>query len=344
LVNFFKLFKIAIDKSYLRFQLLAVTKKFFKNQIQDEIQKQNQAGFQAQNQRQNLVKSIVEKPLISIVIPHFQDKFFQKHYLVDCLKSVKGQTFVNYECIVVMDGFFAESERIFFETVGDDSRFFLIKQTHAGLPTTRLNGFKHASGKWTISLDSDDYFVNLQVLEKINLAIKEVEDLGEIGILAGLKKVSVYEEPTTWTTESWLVYLQYSITQCCVPTAWLVSKNCDLRIKFDFDVSVLMLALIEQKAKIFMLKNPLVYYRQRVGSLNHIKETKDPDIEIRQAVASYRLFLKSNSISFRQKILCYLGIIRYKFTPPKSAFQRLFRAFFTFLAKIISGSNYKIYS
>jgi len=286
-----------------------------------------------------------QNPLISIIIPHYRDVHFDVNFFRECLHSVQTQTFAGYECIVVLDGADTECEDVFLELVGCDSRFFLVKQPHSGLAAARICGIKKTSGKWVLSLDSDDYFMNNNSLQIIYDQLPQAQNSSlnqpsKNTILANIKAIPVYERPNVASAESWLVYLQYSITQCVIPRMWLLSYPYPLSTSFDFDVAATLAPILTHDCTIKQLQTPEVFYRQRIGSLNYIKENHFPETETKQAIGTYHFFLSLKNITLRQKLLCYLGILRYQLTPPKNLFKRLFRAKLTVISKLLSATTW----
>jgi len=284
---------------------------------------------------------VSKQPTFSIIIPHYRDDFFEDIFLIDCLTSVKNQTFANFECLLILDGDNIKSEEIFADVVGNDARFILIKQAHAGLHKTRLNGIKNAAGSWIISLDSDDYFVDNNGLKSIHTAIQNAAETAKPVLIGGIKNVDMYEKPQRHLADSWLVYMQYSISMCAIPRSWLRFKDSEMEGVFDFDVYATLAPLIDNQAKIWMLPKTAVFYRQRSGSLNYIKETQTPRLEIDQAIGTYKKLLQLKKLTWRQKCLCWLAIWRYKLTPPKHLFNRILRGILTKISKHLSGSKWK---
>ena len=93
-----------------------------------------------------------EAPIISVVIPVYNAK---KH-LREMLKTVKNQTFKQWEAILVDDGSTDGSAEICDETAKADPRFRVIHQQNAGVSTARNVGIEAARGEYLIFADADD--------------------------------------------------------------------------------------------------------------------------------------------------------------------------------------------
>ena len=99
-------------------------------------------------------------PAISIIIPVYN----VEKYLRRCLDSVLNQTFSDWEAICVNDGSPDNSGKILAEYAERDKRFKIVNKTNGGLSDARNAGFPHATGKYIMYLDSDD-FIHPQTME-----------------------------------------------------------------------------------------------------------------------------------------------------------------------------------
>ena len=106
-------------------------------------------------------------PKFSIIVPVYN----VEEYIDDCLKSIKNQTFKDYEVIVVNDGTKDNSMDIVKKYDVE-----IINQENGGLSAARNAGVKKAKGEYLIFLDSDDY-IEKDLLKKINDSIKDNPDV-----------------------------------------------------------------------------------------------------------------------------------------------------------------------
>ena len=98
--------------------------------------------------------------LFSIIIPIFN----VEKYLRECLDSVLGQSFSNWEAVCVNDGSTDGSAVILKEYAAKDDRFRIVEQSNAGLSAARNTGMEYATGDFVLFLDSDDW-LELNALE-----------------------------------------------------------------------------------------------------------------------------------------------------------------------------------
>ena len=91
--------------------------------------------------------------MISIIVPVFN----VEQYLQKCLNSIAGQTFKNWEALLIDDGSTDKSGVICDSFVLSDNRFKVIHQNNAGLSEARNAGLKAATGDYICFIDGDDY-------------------------------------------------------------------------------------------------------------------------------------------------------------------------------------------
>jgi len=78
-------------------------------------------------------------------------------YLVDCLNSVKTQSFADWECLIIDDFSDDETAEIGKTWEKNDSRFrYLRTPENLKLPMARNFGFQNSKGEYILPLDADD--------------------------------------------------------------------------------------------------------------------------------------------------------------------------------------------
>lgn len=107
-------------------------------------------------------------PKISVIIPIYK----VEKYLKQCVDSVLNQTYRNIEVILVDDGSPDECPQICDQYVKQDSRVFVIHKENGGLSDARNAGIKKVTGEYIAFLDSDDFWCDLQALERLVERIK----------------------------------------------------------------------------------------------------------------------------------------------------------------------------
>ena len=99
---------------------------------------------------------------VSIIVPIYN----VEKYLPRCLDSLSGQTFCDFEAILVDDGSTDKSGEIADARAAADSRFRVIHKENGGLSSARNAGLDTARGRYIYFADSDD-FVEPGLLERV---------------------------------------------------------------------------------------------------------------------------------------------------------------------------------
>ncbi len=101
--------------------------------------------------------------LFSVIIPVYK----VEKYLKPCIDSVLGQTFTDYEIILVDDGSPDLCPEICDEYAKKDKRVKVIHQHNQGQSGARNTGLEHAIGDYVCFIDSDDYLISSSVLQTL---------------------------------------------------------------------------------------------------------------------------------------------------------------------------------
>ena len=90
---------------------------------------------------------------VSILLPVFN----AADTLGSCLESVRRQTLVDWECLILDDGSEDASTEIAARATASDSRFTHIRLDHTGLIQTLNTGIDRCGGDWVARIDADDW-------------------------------------------------------------------------------------------------------------------------------------------------------------------------------------------
>lgn len=90
---------------------------------------------------------------ISIIVPVYN----VEKYIERCLQSILRQTFTDYEIVLVEDGTKDKSGLICDRYALKYSFIHVVHQDNKGLAVSRKVGIDHASGKYIMFVDSDDW-------------------------------------------------------------------------------------------------------------------------------------------------------------------------------------------
>lgn len=108
---------------------------------------------------------IENNPEISIVMSVYNGE----KYLYESVRSILGQTYENFEFIIIDDGSNDKSGKIISEF--DDNRIKLIKRTNHGLAASLNYAVKNASGRIIARMDADD----IAYPERLSMQYKYLE-------------------------------------------------------------------------------------------------------------------------------------------------------------------------
>lgn len=105
----------------------------------------------------------MNKPKLSIIVPVYNTL----PYLEQCLFSLSRQTIPDMEVILVNDGSTDGSDKRLKHQARVDKRFRYIEQENSGLSIARNTGLRIAEGAYLAFLDSDDWLLSDDCLERI---------------------------------------------------------------------------------------------------------------------------------------------------------------------------------
>lgn len=218
-------------------------------------------------------------PLFSIVVPIYN----VENYLKECLDSVVGQTFSDFECIMVNDGSTDHSESIARQYVNRDCRFAIYSQENQGLSGARNTGIQHSNGKYVVFLDSDD-FIKSTALEKLSEIVeKEQPDVivsSSIAYYDDSRKLipREWDIPEKWNCQGQLLDIisdspNFVLAAWClvVKRAYLLEKQLMFYPHLKHEDELWVPQVIVNAKKIAINPNP--YYCGRCDRVGSITQT-----------------------------------------------------------------------
>lgn len=93
--------------------------------------------------------------MVSIIIPAYNIA----SYIIECLESIRVQTYDDFEVILIDDGSTDETYEAcknFIEKTGLGNKYKLIRKNNRGVVAARLKGLSLACGDWIMFVDGDD--------------------------------------------------------------------------------------------------------------------------------------------------------------------------------------------
>ncbi len=120
-------------------------------------------------------------PTVSIIVPVYN----AQDYLHKCLDALLSQSYEDFEIILVNDGSKDKSGSICDKYAAKDNRIKVIHKENGGVSTARNCGLDHATGKYIMFCDSDDYIMQDFSAPLVALAQNDVDCL----VLAGITTI-----------------------------------------------------------------------------------------------------------------------------------------------------------
>ena len=107
-------------------------------------------------------------PLISVIVPVYKTEA----YIHQCIDSILGQTFTDFELILVDDGSPDCCPEICDAYAAKDKRIRVIHKENGGLSSARNAGLDIAQGEYIAFVDSDDW-ITPEYLQKLLTALQK---------------------------------------------------------------------------------------------------------------------------------------------------------------------------
>ena len=218
--------------------------------------------------------------MFSIVVPIFK----AEKYLVECIDSILGQTYRDFEIILVDDGSPDRCPSICDEYASVDSRIKVIHQKNAGQAAARNTGVGISRGDYLLFLDSDDYYSSNTVFEQLQ---QKVGASSADVILFGYKKlyesdgsfgadVDNFPELSVETSPANVIksLLQSDIYDGCAWTkaikrSLIVDNAISFRPGMISEDSDWYLNVMTHARSYECIKEAFVVYRQHADSVSH---------------------------------------------------------------------------
>lgn len=229
----------------------------------------------------------MKEPLFSIIVPIYK----VEKYIRQCVESVLGQSWKDFELILVDDGSPDGCGKIIDGYAESDKRVRVIHKENGGLVHARMTGASAARGEYILNVDGDDYIED-GCLETLASYAKEYEaDVYCFGFYqrsenSAIETLQCFEEGLYDTEEKKKKILDKIIydpekpffTFGMYPSVWsrmakreLYVKRqmaVDRRIVLGEDLALTVPMMFEAKS-IYIINKPFYDYRVIEGSMSH---------------------------------------------------------------------------
>ena len=211
--------------------------------------------------------------MFSVIIPLYN----KAPYIAKAIESVLGQTFRDFEVIVIDDGSTDQSLEV--AKTFENKSITIISQPNSGVSTARNNGVKLAKHPYICFLDADDWW-HPTFLEEMKRLITDFPDAGIYGsgyyiVKNGQERIAPIGVPQGFE-QGIIDYCEVYAKTLCMPLTSISvvipkhifdeEKGFKSQLKFgeDFDLWI----RIALKHQVILVNKPLAYYNQDVDVNN----------------------------------------------------------------------------
>jgi glycosyltransferase involved in cell wall biosynthesis len=220
------------------------------------------------------------RPRVSVIIPAYR----AAPYISDALESVFGQTFQDFEVIVINDGS-PDTPQLEAALQPYAGRLRYLKQPNRGVSAARNSGIRHSCGELLAFLDSDDLWLpqylqaQVQFLDENTQAVAAIADVLRFGELVGKPTVHTTLKPGTKNLLTFEAMVRREGSQ--LPSATVVRRSkaieaglFDEQLRMGEDIEFCMRICFPHSA-IGYTRQVLVKYRKHGAGVTSNLEARD---------------------------------------------------------------------
>lgn len=251
-------------------------------------------------------------PKISIIVPVYK----VEEYLPKCIDSILGQTFTDWELLLIDDGSPDNSGRICDEYALKDSRIKVFQKDNSGVSNTRNLGLDNAKGDYVMFVDSDDWISE----DCLEVCVKEIVEydldalqFGLTSVISGTEKQSVKTATKPLSGEQ---YIQTNSFNVCVGGGIYkrnIIEEYNLRFPTQLKLAedqIFTLSLFRHVQRIKYLDKSLYYYLQRADSAVHTSKSSDMLLSCKKLIALSKEWPASKSFIDKMIVHFIIGMIK----------------------------------
>ncbi|MFC4620082.1 glycosyltransferase family 2 protein [Camelliibacillus cellulosilyticus] len=226
------------------------------------------------------------EPKVSVVVPVFK----VEQYLERCINSLLHQTYKNLEIILVDDGSPDRCGEMIEAYAKKDNRVVAVHQKNAGLSAARNTGMRHATGVWTVFVDSDDWLAHRMIERLVRTGERFGADVVQAAFYYAYDDYLLYDHRYFAQDDAPTVLKKKQLMAALVENekvknfAWgklyktALIKDIPFKKGVIFE-DVFWAHLVMHKANTYVLVHePLYYYYQRTDSIVATYTTRNLDM------------------------------------------------------------------
>lgn len=209
--------------------------------------------------------------LVSVIMPSWNTADF----IADSIRSVKNQTYENWELLIVDDCSTDNSEEVIVPFLSDTRIKLLKNEKNCGAALSRNRAMREARGEWIAFLDSDDLWKPEKIERQIaymeknhcDFSYHEYEKIGE-----NSEPLGIFVSGPTVVTKRRMYHYGYP---GCLTFMYSAKKFGLIQIKDikkNNDYAILL--QLCKRADCYFIPENLAEYRIRKKSISHDKLSK----------------------------------------------------------------------
>lgn len=254
--------------------------------------------------------------MFSVIIPLYN----KAPYVAKAIESVLGQTYRDFEVIVIDDG--STDQSLEAAKAFENKSITIISQPNSGVSTARNNGVKIAKHPYICFLDADDWW-HPTFLEEMKRLITDFPDAGIYGsgyyiVKNGKERIAPIGVPQGFE-QGIIDYCEVYAKTLCMPLTSISvvipkhifdeEKGFKSQLKFgeDFDLWI----RIALKHKVILVNKPLAYYNQDVDVNNRAIGSRFYKPEEHMLFSNYGDFMHNEGFRFLFERLALYGLLSY---------------------------------
>lgn len=254
--------------------------------------------------------------MFSVIIPLYN----KAPYVAKAIESVLGQTYRDFEVIVIDDGSIDQSLEV--AKTFENKSITIVSQPNSGVSTARNNGVKLAKYPYICFLDADDWW-HPTFLEEMKRLITDFPDAGIYGsgyyiVKNGQERIAPIGVPQGFE-RGIIDYCEVYAKTLCMPLTSIsvaIPKHIfdeeegfksKLKLGEDFDLWIRIIL----KHKAILVNKPLAYYNQDVEVNNRAIGSRFYKPEEHMLFSNYGDFMHNEGFRFLFERLALYGLLSY---------------------------------
>ena len=223
--------------------------------------------------------------MISVIVPVYN----VQPYLVQCVESIRTQTFCDLEIILVDDGSSDECPRLCDEYAAKDARIKVIHKSNGGLSDARNAGVKIAVGEWIYFADSDDWLESDAIEKLYGFAITNDCNVVQGNMYYVYSDHMLYRKVCRRERKANVLSRDEAMRELIINDrvknfAWgklykaELIKDLEFPVGWFFEDCFWQHRVVDRVCKYGIIDVPLYYYRQREDSISSTSSEKIKDL------------------------------------------------------------------